>query len=357
MIFNCKSCVHSIVENQLNEGSLFIKLFFKYIYIHMGIIKKNFKSVFLLSFITLCLTLFWSCGGDDPDPIVKPELRYGEFIDDSTYRVFPTDADNFQVAEFRLWVPETTDPIRAVVVLTHSYNSNGLGFANSPYWQNFAKNENVAIIAVYLGNVSGSSNSYTDADGGSGKALLNSLEILTEKSGQPYIKDLPLLMRGYSAGGVFSYSFSGFLPERMLAFANIRGGSLSFTLDNNNRIPGLLFYGENDSPQSNSRIVEVIANKRAAGANWALVMEPGMDHFGPLEGPEDMIQSFFSTVLEKRLEQGTNNLKEIAENEGWLGSNIKLEAHSFSDYPYEKTTASWLIDEDFAKSWLAFQAK
>ncbi len=61
----------------------------------MVIIKKNFKSVFLLSFITLCLTLFWSCGGDDPDPIVKPELRYGEFIDDSTYRVFPTDADNY----------------------------------------------------------------------------------------------------------------------------------------------------------------------------------------------------------------------------------------------------------------------
>ncbi len=323
----------------------------------MKITVKNFYSLFISISMLLCSIIILSCEGEKMDIELIPEKGYGEFIDETTYRVFPTDADNFQAAEFRLWIPETTDPIRAVVVLTHSYNSNGLGFAYSSYWQNFAKNENVAILAVYLGNVSTSTNSYTDADGGSGKALLKSLEILAEEKGQGYIKDLPLLMRGYSAGGVFSYSFSGFLPERMLAFANIRGGSLNPTPENNNRIPGLLFYGENDSPQSNSRIVGVIAAKRIEGANWALVMEPGMDHFGPLEGPEDMIQSFFSTVLAKRLEPGTNKIKDIAEDEGWLGSNSKLEAYSFSDYPYGKTTASWLIDEDFAKSWLVFQAK
>jgi len=318
---------------------------------------KNCYPLMLSIGFCLCSIIILSCGGEEMEIEPVPEKGYGELVDESTYKVFATDTDNFQVAEFRLWIPETTDPIRAVVVLTHSYNSNGLGLAYSSYWQKFAKSENVAILAVHLENGPSSTDSYTNADGGSGKALLKSLEILAEEMGHGYIKDLPFLMRGYSAGGVFSYSFSGFLPERMLAFANIRGGSLNFTPENNIRIPGLLFYGENDSRQINSLIIEVIASKRLEGANWALVIEPGMDHFGTIKGPEEMIQNFFSTVLAKRLESGTNKIKDIAEDEGWLGSNIKLEAYSFSDYPYEKTTASWLIDEEFAKSWLAFQAK
>ena len=357
MIFNCKSCMRSIGENQLNEASLFIKMIFKYIYIYMVIIKKNFKSVFLLSFITLCLTLFWSCGGGDSDPFVEAELSYGEFLDENTYKVFATPEDNFDIAEFRLWVPETTAPIIAVAVLTHSYNSNGLGYANSAYWQAFARKENIAILAVHLKNLQGSDISYTEAHRGSGEALLNSLAILAKEGGYSYIKDLPFLMRGYSAGGVFSYSFSSFQPERMLAFANMRGGSLNFSSESNVRIPGLLFYGELDSPQRNSRIFEVIAEKRIAGANWALVMEPGVDHFGGLEKPENMIQMFFSEVLEKRLESGSNKMIEIPENEGWLGDNVRLEAYEFSEYPYDNTKASWLISGEFATAWLVFQGK
>ena len=233
MIFNCKSCMRSIGENQLIEASLFIKMIFKYIYIHMVIIKNNFSSVFLFMVISMCLTFFWSCGGDDPDPIVEPELRYGEFLDENTYKVFAMPEDNFDVAEFRLWVPETADPIRAVAVLTHSYNSNGLGFANATFWQDFARKENIAILAVHLKNLDDSAVSYTEAHRGSGDALLKSLGILAKEGGYSYIKDLPFLMRGYSAGGVFSYSFSSFRPERMLAFANMRGGSLKFTSENN----------------------------------------------------------------------------------------------------------------------------
>ena len=317
--------------------------------------RKVFRSVFMGIVLSTCFTIVWSCGGDDPDPIIEPDLRYGEFIDENTYKVFATSKDNFDVAEFRLWIPETAESVRAVVVLTHSYNSNGLGFANSAYWQEFAIKENLAILAVNLKNLDDTAISYTEAQRGSGQALINSLKLLAEKSGNSYIKDLPFLMRGYSAGGVFSYSFSGFLPERMLAFANIRGGGLSFTDDTNIRIPGLLFYGELDAASRNSRIFQLIAEKRIAGANWALIMEPGVDHFGELEEPENMIQMFFSEVLEKRLEPGSLSIVEIPEDEGWLGDNVRLEAYEFNDYPYDKTKASWLISEAFSENWLDFQ--
>lgn len=308
----------------------------------------------LLFFI---LTMIWSCGGDSDEIDIPPVQELGEFIDDNTYRVFPTKNDNFEIAEFRLWVPESSQELKAVAVLVHSYNSNGLGFANSIYWQAFAKNENLALLAVHFKNSEGSTVSYTDAARGSGKALLFSLEKLAEKIGEPRVKDLPFLMRGYSAGGVFSNSFSDFDADRLLAFANIRGGSLNFTSENNNRIPALMFFGEFDIESRNNRIFQAIALKRKIGANWSLIMEPGIDHFGSLEKAEDMIQFFFSKVLDYRLGPAAGQINEINEADGWLGDNVRLEAYSFNDYPYDKTKASWLIDEEFSKKWLDFQAE
>ncbi len=310
---------------------------------------------FIQLFVAVISFVLLSCGGESDDPIREPEIAYGEFIDENTYNVNPTESDNFQIAQFRLWVPPSVEELKAVVVLTHSYNSNGLGFANSPYWQEFARIEKVAILAVYLSNFQGFINSYTDAGGGSGKAMLKSLELLSNRIGKDYIKDLPLLMRGYSAGGVFSYSFSGFLPERMLAFANIRGGGMSETSENNIQVPGLMFYAENDSQQRNFIIVDIIANKRLQNAQWALIKEPAYDHFGPLEKAEDMIQLFFSKVLAKRLDPVTNHVINLDERQGWLGSNAKLEAYDFTTYPYNKASSSWLIDEEFAQKWIEFQ--
>ena len=317
------------------------------------------RKLIQINTILLCLalTLAWSCGEDSEEIVNPPDTRIGEFIDDNTYKVFPTINDNFGIAEFRLWVPETSQSIKAVTVLVHSYNSNGLGYAYSSYWQEFAKRENVALLAVHLEEGNGTSVSYTDARRGTGKALLVGLEQLAEKIGQSYLKDLPFLMRGYSAGGVFSNSFSDFEPDRLLGFANIRGGSLHITSENNIRIPAMMFYGEFDAPERNYRIVESIAIKRKIGANWSLIMEPGLDHFGSLDKAEDMIQFFFSRVLEYRLGGSGGQLKEIKESDGWLGDNVRLEAYSFNDYPYDRTKSSWLIDEEFSSKWLDFQTK
>jgi len=321
--------------------------------------KPHSRKLIHINTLLLCLALVlvWSCGGDSEEIISQPETKIGEFIDENTYRVFPKQDDNFGVAEFRLWVPETSQALKAVAVLVHSYNSNGLGYANSSYWQEFAKKENVALLAVHLKEGSTSSVSYTDARRGTGKALLFSLEQLAEKIGQPYLKDLPFLMRGYSAGGVFSNSFSDFEPERLLGFANIRGGSLLSTSEKNIRIPAMMFFGEFDSAERNNRIVETIAIKRKIGANWSLILEPGLDHFGSLDKAEDMIQFFFTKVLEYRLGDSDGQLKEIKEADGWLGDNVRLEAYRFNDYPYDITKASWLMDEEFSLKWLEFQAE
>jgi len=336
-------------------GSLFLDTHILAIILYLYKVDKiTMRRFTLLTFMVL-FTCLMACDGEnnDPDPIQDQPL--GEFIDENTYRVFPTNQDNFGVAEFRLWVPESTEKVRAVLVLLGSYNYNGLGLAKTFQWQAFGDLENIAIVGVNFKTISDVAGYYPEAHLGSGQALLNALAKLAERNGNDYLKDLPLLLRGYSAGGVFSYSFSDFKHERVLAFANIRGGSLNFTRDINSGIPGLMIYGENDAPQRNSRIISTVEEKRNEGGNWSLLKEPGVDHFGELTKPDSFIRMFFQKVLASRLTDGSNELNDLAESDGWLGDPSTLEIYPYDEFIGDKTKASWLIDEEYAKSWKAFQ--
>ena len=313
-----------------------------------------------ITFFIYAILISWvfSCKKLLPEPEVPgpvlPQPK-GEFIDDWTFKVYP-NGRNFDIAEFRLWVPENIDDLKAILILSNHHNSIGLGLASSEEWQNFARHEQSAILAVHLESFPGGNEGYYSyASEGSGAALLLALDSLAEKHQIEQLKVLPFLMRGYSAGGVFSHNFSEFKPEKVIAFANIRGGSLDLTSEVNNPIPGLMLAGENDAPARNERIAEIVLSKRSDGAIWAYAIEPVSDHFGSVTASDKLIRSLFSKALEKRKNPGSNQLKMIPEEFGWLGNNESKEIFPFNDYPYEKSAASWLIDEEFANLWQAYQ--
>lgn len=310
------------------------------------------RSSWILLFVFA--VLIFSCDKDRIEPESEEEVLLGEFIDESTYRVFPQPSQNFEVAEFRIWLPETEGRLKAIVVLLQGHNSNGMGLSKSPRWQDFASKENLALIGVHF--KSGSYGGYyAHSEEGSGLALLTALEKLSEKAGKEYLKDLPFLLRGFSAGGLFSHSFSAFRHERVLAFGNIRGGGLDLTPDVNKGIPGIMFYGENDFQHRNDRIIEVVEMKRSIGGNWCLVKEPVVDHFGRLDRTDSLLQKLFSKVLAKRLVEGSKDLLPLEETEGWLGNHSTFEIDAYENYSGNPSKASWLIDEEFARSWQKFQ--
>lgn len=314
--------------------------------------KFRFIQYKIIAFFLLLI----SCGEGEDEAPDQLELSGGEFIDEYTYQVFPKPGDNFDIAAFRLWVPENND-LKAIMVLVHSYNSNGLGLANSTFWQKFATTEHLAIISVYLNENSPASEYYAYAGSGSGNALLEALKAFSDKYVDAGLEDLPFILRGYSAGGVFSHSFSAFQPDRVIAFANIRGGSLDETSDVNSSIPGLMLYGENDHEDRNRIIIEKVEANRDIGGVWTLIKEPGVDHFGGLFESDFMIQIFFSKALNERLQENTKVLKSLNEEEGWLGNHDTFEVFTFESYPGSKKQASWLFDEEFALQWQNYQAK
>jgi hypothetical protein len=314
---------------------------------------KLLKSISFL-FVLAILLIIWACSDDSSEPQVEV-VESGEFLDEFTYRVFPKPGDNFDIAEFRLWFPEAVEGTKLILVLSHSYNSNGLGMADSKIWQEYAKAEHMAILSVHFKNLTDSGGYYALANEGSGKALLEALTVLSNKHEHGFLAELPMVLRGYSAGGVFSHSFSSFLPRRVVAFANIRGGGVQDSGEENINIPGLMFYGELDNQGRNDRIKEVVVDKRSIGGQWAVVQESQVDHFGSSEKADALIREFFSSCARKRLTEGSNELMTLSEERGWLGNNSTYEVKSFDQYAQEKEHASWLVDSDFARLWSDFQ--
>lgn len=305
---------------------------------------------------TICVVI--SCGESDPVEIVEPQIK-GEFIDEWTYRVFPGITDNFDVAEFRIWIPENRDDLRAVLILASSYNSNALGLVASEYWREYAKKEQLALVSLKLQTHENNGNGYYgEASGGSGAALLLALNELADKHDFTRLKTMPLLVRGYSAGGVFGHYLSELIPQRMVAFANIRGGSVGPTSVENKEVPGLMILGENDIQSRNLNMINSVIQKRIDGGLWCYVIESGTDHFGELTDSDELITNFFSIVLEKRLpHEASGQLQNIVESSGWLGDHGTLRYFSFDNILINRQQASWLVDESFAMEWQNFQLK
>ncbi len=306
--------------------------------------------IFLFIFL---ITL--GCNSSDSEDIIIDEPIKDKFLDDWTYKVYPKPGNSFDIAEFRLWVPQYSNTIKAVLVLAHSYNSNGLGLANSKEWQQYATKEHLAILAVYFKTFNDSFSYYAEASGGSGDALLKALEMISQKNDLSNIGNLPFVMRGYSAGGVFSTSFSNFMPNRVIAFANIRGGSVDVSSINNKSIPCIMLAGEHDNQLRNQAIKYTVLSNRAEGGVWCYALEPEVDHYGNLNRSDQLVRDFFSIALAKRLDDNSDKLKIIIEESGWLGNHTTKEIYPFNSYTENKNEASFLINEDFAIKWRAYQ--
>jgi len=277
----------------------------------------------------------------------------GMFIDNWTYEVFAKEGDNFETAQFRLWTPENDDKLNGILVLLDHYNGNGLYLAEDLDWRKFATNFKLAIISVYFYSTD-SQTGYFIANQGSGQALQDAVVQLGQRHNLSQLSTLPFLLRGYSGGGMFSYTFSAYYPELVAGIADVRGGGLLLEMARNVYVPGLILVGEYETARI-EHTRTVINSLRDAGGTWGYAIQPKQNHYGNLKPADDLVRSFFEKVIEQRVDSDTKKLIEISQENGWLGNHQNLEIHSFETYPEIKMEASWLIDEVFAIKWQEFQ--
>lgn len=333
-----------------------------------GKMKKNIY--FYIIPLLLTILFFSACKKTKDEPQETEEdaqMVIGQFSDNWTCNVKPGKTSNFDIAEFTVWVPNPSNvsDIQAILVLALHSNSSALGLVYEKEWQDYAKQNHLALLAVHLENLKPNitfEQDYPNAANGSGQALLMALEAIATKNNISQLAQLPFLFRGYSAGGMFSYNFSAFQPKRVIAFANIRGWAMNESNADNNSIPGLFLIAEYDTVKYQgtnpfTKMKDIVKTKRKQNALWGYAIEPGEDHSGALEKSDTLIRLFFTSALKLRLAAGTTILQSVPESSGWLGNNDSLTAYSYNNYPLDKNKASWLIDQPFSDAWKIYQKK
>ncbi len=208
--------------------------------------------------------------------------------------------ETFDEASFHLWLPDNAGPVRGVAVVLDGINVDGRHLAGRKQWQDFAQKNSLALVACYFRTDDLSIGiTYSQAEFGSGRALLAGLTGLGKASGHPEMDTVPLFLLGFSAGGQFSYSFANFCPERTAAFVSNKGGIYQTPATEAARaIPGLFIMGEKDTASRRSAIRKIFSDNRQLGANWFMAVEPKYAH--NTANANDLALPFFEAVMRRR---------------------------------------------------------
>jgi hypothetical protein len=267
-----------------------------------------------------------------------------------------------------LWYPDKLEVIRGVLVFTGGASNGGSGdtrgLADNKFWQRFAETFGFGILGNQF------TGSYTNAQMGTGQAVLDALAGLATTTKHPELVHAPLLLEGFSNGGYFSFTFAQFAPARVIAFCVNKSGFAKAPFDAPFlAVPGLLIWGSEEPVNNVPTVIHSLVQQgRASHALWAELKEWGATHE---EGnPERVFAPFFAEMIAARYPSGVSPLAAdvpliaLGEASGWLAdhsdasvnANVPLIA-SFGAYKGDKAAASWLPSEALANLWRGFVTK
>ncbi len=188
----------------------------------------------------------------------------------------PGVADNFYEARGRFWTADRTTPLRGILVILLGTDEDARAEVDNPFWQTLARRERLGLLGCYL---RGENEPYTDAERGSGQALVEFTRQLAAATALPALARLPLVLVGHSAGGMFACTFTDWMPQRVAAFIAVKPGPLR---PGHNPaaalVPGLIIVGENDLGQRIYTAAQAFAWQAGYRGRWSFAMEPGKGH-------------------------------------------------------------------------------
>lgn len=249
---------------------------------------------------------------------------------------------------FRLYVPDSTPKIKAVIALVPGFNGDGRGMADDPAWRALAERTQSALLACSMKGDAGGQ--YYEAEKWSGKVFLEALKKLAAGSNHPELANAPVALWGHSAGGQFNFNFANWKPERVAAFVVNKGAYYGDTIAPATRkIPALWILGEKDTEVRVKNITAKYEDGRKRGALWALVPEPNEGH--GVGRSKDIGIVFIEDVLTARIGPfGT--LEPANPAQGWLGhlASKTIEKNTLPNAGPKDSC--WLPSETTAQQWL-----
>jgi Carboxypeptidase regulatory-like domain len=182
------------------------------------------------------------------------------------------------------------------------------------------------------------------------ETLLQALSGLGTQSLHPELANIPIFFVGHSMGGCTAYGFTRVHGARVAGFLTMKGachnpGPASAAAD----VPGYFLIGELDEPHRRENITAVFEAGRAAGARWAVSIDPF--HHGPILD-FDLMFDWIDAVLMARLPATAGApLRPMTETSGWLGDRSSGAVSTYACYGSTRSSASWLPSQQTALNW------
>ena len=172
---------------------------------------------------------------------------------------------------------------------------------------------------------------YFNVSSGSGQILLDGLR-QAFGSKQP-----PLLIYGFSRGAQFTYSFSRWKPDLVLAWCAYSATEWETPETGTCEPKGIIACGDEDESNYSFSVLQFLKG-RSIAKPWTWV---SLAHTGHIWSPllENFVRAYFASVLINPKDKGL-----------WLDVDSKTPV-SAGDLQEHPTLAAWLPDESVAQAW------
>jgi hypothetical protein len=287
---------------------------------------------------------------------------------------------------FHLWLPKGTPAIKGLLVFP--YHGTGEQWSVSPEVQDLAKELSCGIVAFdQLGKLpDGTQLGFPGNQKSPDTRLLDAFAELAKQSGHREVVNAPLCLFGHSNATAFVSGFGGKHPERVFAWIAFKSAfGNQFSEPAIYPIPGIVLSGENDKSYFSDQLTTVKKLRKENHARMHMIVEPGGGHWG--EGSRGtktlpIVMAFIRTAYHLRVpadadpSKGPPRLIDAAEEKGWLGKNLDgvrvrdqkfqwswekpvvvgqlLEIAPYEQFAGDKSEASWLPTEEYARKWREF---
>lgn len=339
--------------------------------------KATMKILALFGLLITLLYIGWGKWlATNPQPLPSKSL-----VNNSTNYEFPqgTYAEislpftattaNKRSAEYRLWIPAGVKTLRGLIVRQHGCGdpaaATGLDHANDLQWQALAIKHQFAILGTKLPAGYPLCIQAAITNQATENAFLLALQTLATKTHHPELAKVPWALWGHSGGADWGMQMLLRYPERVIAVVNMRSGGILgasgseiLKLDPQSisavlKTPVLWAIGEKD-PYVEECITtpkQVFTKFRAAGANWALAIEPNTTH----EAGHNRFLAipYLDAIISARLASDGDRLQPMRSTQGWLGNTSTHTVAAIANYPANPLTAAWLPNEELAHKWQA----
>ena len=218
------------------------------------------------------------------------------------------------------------------LILCPGHNGNGEDMIDDPEWSDFAKKLNLNLVGLsFASNDDTQDRGYFWAETGSGKVLLDGLK---RAFGD---KQLPLLIYGFSRGAQFTYSFSSWKPELVLAWCAYSATEFEPSQIQLPRAKGIIACGDEDEPNYSSSTFQFLKGRSMARPwTWVSIAHTGHERSPALEA---FARAYFTSILLNPARSGL-----------WLDVDTETPTAP-AELEEHPTLAAWLPDENVAQIW------